>query len=75
MTNTSKSRQINIALRELENEVLAYDLSPKLKRRVRLCLKCHTPVKNRNRCDKCKTKFHDGFLASCLKRLLGISPK
>ena len=54
---------------------LPINLTLKPKKRFRVCLRCQKPMLKKNRCENCKTKFHDGILLGWLKRFLGISPK
>lgn len=47
----------------------------KPKRKFLVCLKCQTRMGNKNKCEKCGTKFHDGFFVSLIKRVWGITPR
>ncbi len=47
----------------------------KTKKRIRRCMRCKTQMLDKNRCDKCGIKFHDGVFVSWVKRMVGVSPK
>lgn len=79
--NEPNSRNSKIPAQNLESEVMSYNSqtnqtsSEKPKKRVRICLRCNANLTDKNKCDKCGLKFHDGFLLRCFKKLLGIRPK
>ncbi|MBX7171617.1 MAG: hypothetical protein K1X72_11720 [Pyrinomonadaceae bacterium] len=80
MKNVPVSRTETVA-QAFDEGVLDYELKVnellglRPKKRFRVCLRCQKTMSNKNRCETCKVKFHDGLMMSWIKWFFGVSPK